>query len=498
VKNIIRRLFSRTRGGESYIEELKMHVEKENPVLKEVVEAFETLDAILRRLGYFHREDSLTKKMSWWPVISVLGTYSAGKSSFINFYLDYPLQETGVQAVDDKFTVICYSPEKQIRILPGFALDSDPRFPFYKISSAIEQVSPGEGAYLDSYLQLKTCPSPALKGKIIIDSPGFDADEKRGSVLRITDRIIDLSDLVLIFFDARHPEPGSMKDTLEHLVKTTVKRRDANKFLYILNQMDVTAREDNLEAVFASWQRALVRYGVSAGKYFCIYNPHSCVVIEDEEIRRRYERKRDEDLKAIFERIEQVKVERVYRLVALVKYHVEVVEEEILPVLKDFRDSLRRRIFLWEGMAMIIFFAAFWGISALISSQGLFHSLFHTFSVMFSSPLYMALSSIVLMGVFGLHLMCKKKVGESLKDAFLKEVKETKRPYFARAFEKNIRWWSPVFFKASPVGWSKECDSLLDALKSRTREFIQRLNREFTNPSGYVPLLPGKDREIGG
>lgn len=82
----------------------------------------------------------------------------------------------------------------------GFALDSDPRFPFYKISKAIDEVSPGEGAYLDSYLQLKTCPSDKIKGKIFIDSPGFDADEKRASILRITDRIIDLSDLVLIFF----------------------------------------------------------------------------------------------------------------------------------------------------------------------------------------------------------------------------------------------------------------------------------------------------------
>ena len=59
----------------------------------------------------------------------------------------------------------------------GVALDADPRFPFYRISHEIEEVSEGEGRRIDAYLQLKTCPSERLRGKILIDSPGFDADE---------------------------------------------------------------------------------------------------------------------------------------------------------------------------------------------------------------------------------------------------------------------------------------------------------------------------------
>ncbi len=468
---------------QGHIEELKGHVEKENPILKEVVESFEEIDYLLKRIGYFRTQDSITKKMSWWPVISVLGTYSAGKSSFINYYLRYPLQDTGVQAVDDKFTVICYSPDTRVRTLPGFALDSDPRFPFYKISSAIEQVAPGEGNYLNSYLQLKTCPSERLKGKIFIDSPGFDADEKRGSVLRITDRIIDLSDLVLIFFDARHPEPGSMKDTLEHLVKTTVKRRDAGKFLYILNQMDVTAREDNLEAVFASWQRALVRYGVSAGKYFCIYNPDNSVVIEDEEIRRRYERKRDEDLKAIFDRIEQVKVERVYRLVELLKYHLDVLEKEILPVLKDFRRALRKRLFLWESLGIVALLGLLWIIARLFSHKGFFHFWESAFAHIFSSPFSLIAFLLVMGGIFGLHIWAKRRTGEALVLDFLHRIEDEKRGHFKRTFLKNIQWWNLLLLK-EPSGWNKRCSEMLDSLRERTKELIQRLNREFTNPSG--------------
>ncbi|WP_347338069.1 hypothetical protein [Chromatium okenii] len=59
--------------------------------------------------------------------------------------------------------------------------------------------------------------------------------------MRISNHMIDLSDLVLVLFDARHPEPGAMRDTLKHLVKETINRPDSGKFLYILNQLDSAA-----------------------------------------------------------------------------------------------------------------------------------------------------------------------------------------------------------------------------------------------------------------
>ena len=255
------------------LRDLKRRLKQENPILEHVVDSFRELDRISRRLGFFDRDESHANRTSWWPLISVLGVYSSGKSSFINHFLSYRLQATGNQAVDDKFTVICFTDEKAVRVLPGLALDADPRFPFFRMSRAIDDVHRGEGRRIDAYLQLKTCPSEALRGKILIDSPGFDADAQRNSTLRITDHIVDLSDLVLVFFDARHPESGSMHDTLEHLVRRTIARRDSNKFLYILNQIDATVPEDNIEDVFASWQRALAQSGLTAGCLLCPLHP---------------------------------------------------------------------------------------------------------------------------------------------------------------------------------------------------------------------------------
>lgn len=204
------------------LQSLETHLKQENPVLLSAVNSFRELDRVAYRMGLLPRNSSYATQIPWWPLISILGTFSSGKSTFINHYLGLRLQSSGNQAVDDKFTVICHSREENIHVLPGLALDADPRFPFYQISEDIEKVAGGEGNRVDSYLQLKTCRSAPLKGKILIDSPGFDADEQRTSTLRITEHIINLSDLVIVFFDARHPEPGAMQDTLEQIGRAHV------------------------------------------------------------------------------------------------------------------------------------------------------------------------------------------------------------------------------------------------------------------------------------
>jgi len=102
-------------------QELKHYLAEENPVLLEVMKEYEALDEIAHTLGVLPEEKSYTDDISWWPLISVLGTFSAGKSSFINNYLGMKVQQSGNQAVDDKFTVICYGDNPEPMTLPGLA-----------------------------------------------------------------------------------------------------------------------------------------------------------------------------------------------------------------------------------------------------------------------------------------------------------------------------------------------------------------------------------------
>ena len=455
------------------IKSLRQHLSTENPLLVTVVDRFCELDKIAYKLGIISSKQSYATEISWWPLISILGTFSAGKSTFINHYVKTNLQKTGNQAVDDKFTVICFSGDDKSRVLPGLALDADPRFPFYQISEEIEKVAEGEGSRIDTYLQLKTCPSDLIKGKIFIDSPGFDADAQRTSTLRITDHIINLSDLVLVLFDARHPEPGAMRDTLEHLVAGTVRRNDSNKVLFILNQIDTTAVEDNAEEVVAAWQRALAHGGLVSGRFYATYNEDVAVPIEDKGLRERYQRKRDADLNEIYQRISEVSVERVYRIIGSLENTANQIENNIVPKVREAVSTWKKRVLLIDIIIMTPFII--WFMFYLFRNVGLGVG----FDAYGRSGL-VAVIAIAVVVLFLLHLLIRSTVAKwminSLPD---NDIEGSVRLGFLR----NTRWWQPL---ARPfiVGWNKHASAKLVEIREAANIFVQKLNDEYTNPSG--------------
>ena len=459
------------------LESLQQHLVDENPVLVEVVEKYKNLDLIAQKMGLLKAGESYATQISWWPLISVLGTFSAGKSSFINSYLGLKLQETGNQAVDDRFTVISYSSDNKSRTLPGIALDSDPRFPFYQISDEIESVASGEGAKIDNYLQMKVVPSEPLRGKILIDSPGFDADEQRKSTLKLTDHIIDLSDLVLVMFDGRHPEPGAMQDTLEHLVKGAQRRNDSSKFLFILNQIDTSAKEDNLESVVAAWQKALVQAGLSAGRFYILFNKDIAEPVADQGVWARYLAKRDTDYAAITSRMEEINVERIYRLIGNIESLSNQIEQQAVPRLTLARAQWRKRVLLLDLFVIGGFVAC---VGALLWTFGLLQQwLGDPVSLLGSGFGLAVIVSFVVLCLF-LHFMIRRWASKAIA-ASLDE--ETSYGNLSAAFVKGTRPWTSVL-REKPVGWSKRISAKLSAIRNDVDQFIQKLNDNFSSPSG--------------
>jgi hypothetical protein len=484
------------------LRDLKRRLKQENPVLEEVVDQFQELDRISRRLGFLGRDESHADRASWWPLVSVLGVYSSGKSSFINHFLGRRLQATGNQAVDDKFTVICYGDDPDGPVLPGIALDADPRFPFYRISRALDEVARGEGRRIDAYLQLKTCASDRLRGRILIDSPGFDADAQRTATLRITDHIVELSDLVLVFFDARHPETGSMQDTLEHLVRRAAGRRDSGKFVYILNQIDATAAEDNTEEVFAAWQRALAQSGLTAGTFLTLYIPELALPIADSGLRQRLAGRRDANLQALARRIEQVGIERSYRIVGLLEETGRMLAGEVVPRVERFLDAWRR-LTLWADAAL------FGGLLLLFLTGTIGFGFWDGLRLrlppwealadypVIQAALAAALFAAALYVHFRVRGWAARRVGRRLAaEAGALELQSA----YLRAFRKNSRWFRSLF-RRRPAGWNRRAARRLAAVLDAAQGRFQRLNDQFTNPSGAaargapaaVPPDPSRD-----
>ena len=503
------------------LKSLEKHVRDENPVLLEAVNSFREIDRVAYRMGLLEREQSYAMQIPWWPLISVLGTFSSGKSTFINHYLGFRLQSTGNQAVDDKFTVICHSREDTVHVLPGLALDADPRFPFYQISEEIDKVAGGEGRRIDAYLQLKTCPGEQLRGKILIDSPGFDADAQRTSTLRITEYIINLSDLVIVFFDARHPEPGAMQDTLEHLVAGSIGRADSNKFLYVLNQIDTTAREDNPEEVFGAWQRALAQKGLTAGRFYTIYNPDAAVPIEDDRLRLRFENKRDADLRAIndrgsrcrdcrpclasrnhqaydskervawtarliiHDRIQQVEVERSYRIIGALEKTARSIETRLVPLLSEAIARWRRRTLLLDGtvfgllaLFVLFLFAQFGSWEGVLPDMPGFLNVVENPAVALSSLVTLTAAAGYLH--YRLRMIGARSAGKWLA---ARAGDPLERQSLMGAFARSTSIWHSLY-NLQPVGWGRSSRRKLHKVINDTDRFVQRLNDAFANPSG--------------
>ncbi len=465
----------------SRLQSLQDNLATENPILIDAVDSFKELDKVAYRLGLLNTEQSFATTISWWPLISVLGTFSAGKSSFLNSYLDVNLQLTGNQAVDDKFTVICYSQEDKVRVLPGLALDADPRLPFYQISEDIEKVSAGEGSRIDTYLQLKTCKSDVLKGKILIDSPGFDADEQRNATLKITDHIIDLADLVLVFFDARHPEPGAMKDTLEHLVEGTIRRNDAGKFLFILNQMDSTAKEDNAEQVVAAWQRAVVQTGLSTGRFYCIYNEKIAPEIPDEHLRRRYKEKLDVDMGEIEHRMQEVSVERVYRIIGALENTANQIEHVAVPKIKEAMDSWYRLVLISDAILYGLLIASLIGLSAYADYWVDWSFQPPWLESLKQSTIAQGVTAGVFVLIFGaIHFWVRRMAARRV----VKKLPSENGPgNIAAAFLKNTFPLRSVF-AIKPAGWGRRGRKAIERVRNEADNFVKALNDNFADPLG--------------
>lgn len=480
------------RPGSRVRKQLKLlsdRLAEENPVLEGVVNPFRELDRVGYASGLLDpEEESYAFTISWWPMISVLGTFSSGKSTFINEFVGDTVQRSGSQAVDDKFTVISYGGSERVQELPGLALDGDPRFPFYRVSDEIERITDGGGRTVDHFLAMKTARSEQLRGRILIDSPGFDADEQRTTILQLTDHIIDLSDLVLVFFDARHPEPGAMRDTLEHLVNRVAERNDFTKLVFILNQIDTTWREDNLEEVVAAWQRAVVRQGNATGRFYCIYNESGAVEIGDEQVRERYEEKSSHDREEIHAKIREISSSRSYRIIGALQAIAESIEMDALPAIKRSLDRWRRRVLQFDAGMMGVLVAVL-AVAGYQATDGLRPWIDgRVWQTLLDNPWWASLGVVLIAGALGgIHFFNRRWLARRI----ARELpKESAAGNWQEAFLKSTRPTRSLFARW-PRGLGRRRLARLHRLRDQAEAYIQKLNNQFVDAS---PVDPGSGR----
>jgi hypothetical protein len=262
--------------------------------------------------------------------------------------------------------------------------------------------------------------------------------------------------------------------------------------LYILNQLDTTAREDNPEEVVAAWQRALAQKGLTAGRFYGIYNPHAAVPIEDANLRRRFESKRDHDLAEIHRRMHEVEVERSYRIVGALEKAARDFEERTVPRVQNLMAHWRSRTLLFDGLSaagfVLLLVLLFLGTGSW--EGGSYRA--GWWSTLTGSPwLWVPVLVLLIAGSVLVHFHFRRRAAEAVVHRLFSTMNEgLERDGLARAFRRNTRPWRSLFMQRL-VGWNKTARSRVHEVLLAANGFVQALNDRYTNPSGVeLKVLP--------
>jgi hypothetical protein len=158
--------------------------------------------------------------------IMLIGNHSAGKSSFINWYVEETIQRTGVAIETQGFTLVT-SGKKRESLLGNATIHLYPQLkPIVEINNCIEYMS----------TEISTSKQKQFSLVTFIDTPGLvDGDMKYPfDVDKAIRWLGDLSDLIFVFFD---PIGQALcKRTLNLVEKLNEKH--GNKIRFYLSKAD--------------------------------------------------------------------------------------------------------------------------------------------------------------------------------------------------------------------------------------------------------------------
>ncbi|KAI3638908.1 hypothetical protein MIR68_003406 [Amoeboaphelidium protococcarum] len=165
------------------------------------------------------------------PFVLLMGQYSTGKTSFIQYLLDraYPGSHVGVEPTTDKFVAIMNGADD--KVIPGQAAAVSSDLPFRGLTRF--------GSSFLNKFQVSQLPVPFLENVTLIDSPGILSGEKHSlgrayDFNAVIEWFAERCDLILLLFD------GSKLDISPELKSAIdVLKPHSEKIRVVLNKCDL-------------------------------------------------------------------------------------------------------------------------------------------------------------------------------------------------------------------------------------------------------------------
>jgi hypothetical protein len=439
---------------------LENYFSASNPILKKASKTFHQLDQLEFELGLIDDDDSTSRKSSWWPIVSLIGGFSTAKSEFINRFLN-----TSIHSSHHKFTVHQYSPQTTNATLPGTALDADHRLPFYQASHKIEQTVKGEGDKINAYLELKTVHSERLKGKLFIDTPVINPSLTSPVIPVLTQHILEMSDLVLVFTDLFDATPELIKNSINEIIR----HQDTNKFIYVIDHSEISLDANKTHEIIASWQRRLAELGIHTGQFIVLSDSSQSPISEIEQ------------------RLANIENDRTYRV-------LHSLEKSIRDINDVYISEVEQRLLVWKDRINISTFIILGFIAALLLFAEITIGVIQLLFDPIIGPAFIVFLVACLVPV---HIMIAKihakfiitKLQERQKELNLSE-------NLSGLFEKSLTFWRIVLPINEPVGKNKKTRSKINTLIEQTKDMVQALNDQFSQyPAGQASPDPLKNTD---
>jgi len=451
-----------------YLLNLEKHFANDNPILLKAAKVFQDLDQVEYDLGLIESDETTACKQSWWPIISLIGGNSTAKSRFINSYLGAEHLLSGIQTSSHKFTVLLHNNQPTSATLPGTALDVDPRYPFYQISRKIEQLQAGEGARINSYLELKTIHTERLKGKLFIDAPNISAAPTTPIMSFLTRHTLETSDLVLVFTDAFE----SATPLVNELIQTISTHQDSNKFVYIIDEPVAFLNPVNSSELVSSWQKKLSELGLNTGQFIVLPNQQNSI-----------NRQNPLNFSEIDQRMANVAYDRTYRILDSLEKNIREIENVVMPEVKT-------GIVLWKervnvSSLLVLGFIMTLSVFAEINTGIVLSSVV--------DPILGPIALLVLIAVMiPVHVVFGKLQAKLVINKLIARQKELHlMENLSSLFERGLTFNRILLPISEPVDWNKKTKARLAQLSDKTRELVQALNDNFSsyNEQAYTNYL---------
>jgi hypothetical protein len=463
------------KAASNYLSNLENFLAGQNPALIEAVKIFQELDQVEFELGILDNEDTTASKVSWWPVISVMGTAASGKAEFINQYLKSNVLHADVDSTSEKVTVYQHSVNQSDVTLPGTALDGDPRFPFFRTSKKIEEVVKGQGQRINNYLQLKTCTSARLKDKILIDMPELLQTEDKVCHFLFS-HVIAMSDLVLIFLETSQSNQASLEPMLAEMTR----QQDPDKFIFVVFQKGDQGTSPFAEQETTRLKKQLTDLGMKSTQFLVLDQAKAKVVSTSggnvlSQIAGHKPTttspERYSDLEFIEGRMENVNIHRAYQILDSLEKSIRANEEVIVPEVKDAIRIWKERshftlvLIVGIGVSILVFLEVHLGIVSSLFDP-ILGSIVLAIALLLLTPIYLLISKTHAQYVLN-SLEERRKIEGLLENP-------------AGLFEKSLTKWRMLLPVKKPLGWDKSIQARLQVLLERAKNLFQYLNDDFS------------------